>query len=88
MGPASAALRLSSLPKQNGVTREALHKSSGKQALRIGLDRKAKTAVIPVGIARIFNAAGHPRPQMHATFDLCRVSLGLLKLNSPPLVTS
>ena len=58
------------------IRREALHKSSGKQALRIGVDRKAKTAVIPVGIARIFNAAGHPRPQMHPTFDLCRASLG------------
>ena len=45
--------------------REALHKSSGKWALRIRMDCKAQTTTIAVAIARICNAADRLRPQMH-----------------------
>ena len=36
-------------------------------ALRIGMGCKAQSAVIAVAIARIYNAADRPRPQMHTT---------------------
>ena len=45
--------------------REALHESSGKWGLRIGMGCKAQTAATSPAIARICNAADRPSPQMH-----------------------
>ena len=47
------------------IVKEALHESSGKWALRIGMGCKAQTAAIALAIARICNAADRPSPQMH-----------------------
>ncbi len=55
--------------------REALNKSSGKQAPWIGMGCEARTAVIANAIARICNAADHPSRRMHAARDLFRASL-------------
>ena len=44
--------------------KDALHASSGKWALRIGMGCKAQTAAIAPAIARICNAADRPSPQM------------------------
>ena len=46
-------------------SRDPLHESSGKCALRIGMGCKAQNAAIAVAIASICNAADRPRPQMH-----------------------
>jgi len=51
---------------RSNISREALNKSSGKQAPWFGMECKAQTAAIAVAIARICNAADHPNPGMHA----------------------
>ena len=52
-------------PPKFASARDAVHDSSGKCALRIGMGCKAQNAAIAVAIASICNAADRPRPQMH-----------------------
>ena len=45
---------------QRTMSRDPLHESIVKLLVRIGMGYKAKTAVIAVAIARIFNAVDRP----------------------------
>jgi len=59
-----------------GYTREALNNSSGKDAPRIGMQCKARSAAIAGAIASICNAAGQPRRGCRRRGELFRDSLG------------